>query len=68
MQLLQCTAIARGSGGQWNYCNVRAHQLGGRGILAMRRSRPKELTNCNALPYYLGAVGSGTHAMHSLIT
>ena len=73
VQLLQCTAIAPRGGGQWNSCNARAPQLGGRGVLPRRRSLPKEryscnavrqCNSCNALPHSLGAVGSATPAIH----
>ena len=64
VELLQCTAsLPRGSG-QWNSCNARAHQQGGRGVLPRRQSLPKERYSCNALPHCLGAVGNGTPAMH----
>ena len=41
VQLLQCTTALPGGSGQWNSCNARAHQLGGRGVLPSRWSLPK---------------------------
>ena len=59
-----CTpTLPRGSG-QWTSCNVRAHQLGARGGMPRRWSLPKERCSCNALPHYLGVVGSAILAMH----
>ena len=66
VQLLQCTATPPGGDVQWNLCNARAHQLGGRGVPPRERSLPKERTSFNALPHCVGAVGSGTHVMHYL--
>ena len=68
VQLLQCTATTPRGSWQWNSCNARAHQLGGRGVLPRRQSLPKERYSCNALPHCLGAVGNGTPAMHRLTT
>ena len=45
---------------------MRAHQLGGQGVLPRRRWLPKERNFCNARPHCLGAVGSATPAMHCL--
>ena len=41
----------------WNSYSARAHQLGGREILATRRSLPKERNSCDPAPHYMGAVG-----------
>ena len=46
---LQCTATLPRGGGQWNSCNARKHQLGGRGVLPGRRLLPKERNSGNAL-------------------
>ena len=66
VQLLQCTATPPGGRGQWNSCNTRAHKVGRRGVLPRRRSLSKERNSCNALPHYLGAVGSATPAIPCL--
>ena len=66
VELLQRTASLPRGGGQWNSCNVRAHQLGGRGVPPRRWSPPKERASCKALPHCLGAVGSGTHVTYCL--
>ena len=66
VEFVQRSATPLGDGGQWNSCNARSHQLGGRGVLPRRRSLPEERTPCTALPHCLGAVGSATHAMHRL--
>ena len=52
VQLLQCTATSPGGGGQWDSCNTFPPCL--------------ECNSRNALPHRLGAVGSGTLAMHGL--
>ena len=79
MPLLQCTATPPGGSGQCNSCNVRAHQLGGRRVLARRWLLPEECNSFNARPHRLGqwavqlllytaslfgAVGSGTPAIN----
>ena len=57
MQLLKCTATPPGGAAQWNACNARAHQLGGRGVLPRRRWLPKERYYCNEVPHCLGVSG-----------
>ena len=50
VRLLQRTATLLGGGGQWNSCNARAHQLGGRGVLPKRWLLPKtgsRATHCH---------------------
>ena len=56
VELLQCTASLHGGSGQWNSCNAPPSLPGGSG----------QCNSCNALPHCLGAVGSGTPAMHRL--
>ena len=63
VQLLRCIATPSGGGGQWNSCNVLAHQLGGRGVVPRRRLLPKERYSPNALTHYVGALGRGTPVM-----
>ena len=54
VQLLQCTAIVPTASGQWNSLQCTATMPGGSG----------QCNSCNALPHCLGAMGSGTPAMH----
>ena len=57
VQLLQCTASLPWGSGQCNSCNALTASLpGGSG----------QCNSCNALPHCLGALGSGTPAMHCL--
>ena len=43
-EILSCTATPLRGSGQWNSCNARTHQLGGRGVLPRRRTLPKNGT------------------------
>ena len=54
VQLLQYTASLPGISGNWNSCHAGASLRGGRA----------HYNSCNTLPYCMGAVGSGTLAMH----
>ena len=56
VELLQYTASLPGGSRQGNYCNRISQCRGGSG----------QCNFCNALPYRLGAVGSGTPATHCL--
>ena len=78
VQLLQCTATPLGGSAQWDSCNARAHRLRGQVVLPSRRSLPRDQciasmpggsgqwSSGHTLPHCLGAVGSGTPAIHCL--